>query len=234
MTEIPPLRAGLQSVAEAYSRKRRARRKLIATACAICALALAATVVHPFAASNPTTDEIARPAPTSTAASQLTLAEVQDELASVYRVFGRRQYERDRVRFPVQLRRQADFDTSRSRLIAQSGRLELYAVPALIGGRVGICALQLRAKRPISATCGDFTVDDAWDHPLWMKAKAGSGAVYSLLLPDGVAQVEITLNGGYSTTVPVQDNGVTFERRGVRKASWLDGNGAWHETRFAV
>jgi hypothetical protein len=55
-----------------------------------------------------------------------------------------------------------------------------------------------------------------------------------VLLPDGVARVEVELSDGRSVSRPVGENGFVYQGRGVRRLTWRDASGVEHSTHASV
>ena len=171
--------------------------------------------------------ELEAKAPTSTAA----LDDVEEQLAAVYGVFRRSPRATDQLPEQPLGARRLEVDWSRSRRIATLGERSAFAVPTADRGRPGLCVMtRLTPKAGAGGGCGFFTVSKANSRPNWSKTDLGGrrGAVYTLLLPDGVQRVAIHHSDGSVVTRAVQDNGLLYEGRGVRRFVWRDANGKQH------
>jgi hypothetical protein len=122
-------------------------------------------------------------------------------------------------------------DWSGARRLASDGALAVYAVPIVTNGKVGLCTLTRVTEHIGGGGCGTF--DPARSQ--WGKVFMGKGeTAYMLLVPDGVARVEIELRGGRSVSRPVQENAIVYQGRGVRRFTWRDASGAEHSTRASI
>ncbi len=68
---------------------------------------------------------------------------------------------------------------------------------------------------------------------LWSKTYMHRGAIYFLLLPDGVDRVQVQLKDR-TITRRVIDNAVAFQVRGLRQITWRAPDGTVHRTRAAI
>jgi hypothetical protein len=239
MTELPALRNALRDTAERHTH--RASRSAIRLALALGAAAVLVLAIASLTGSDSLrvpADEVPAPSASPIPGGAATLEQAQRELATVFAVFRRPVRATDRVpaalREPVaRAREQVAWDQARR--VAFSGRLAMYAAPAVYDGKVGLCTLQRVSARVGGSGCGTFVAGDAATKLRWMKTFVRSGGpVYSLMVPDGVTRIELHLSDGRTIPTPVRDNGVMYQGHGVRGFSWTDRSGAEHSMNASI
>jgi hypothetical protein len=250
MPDVPELRAAVRASAHRrYGRPRRRAARRLLPAVALVAVVLIALVLVPSSTLDVPSDEVAAtPTPTPTADGPVvgqppgtdTRASALASIASVYGVFRRPARATDRVRgldamvsrgrttLPIEL------DQSNARRLATDGIHALYAVPGLRNGRTALCTYKTRRSRPASLGCGEFDPERAHTRPGWSKTFYRPAPLYALLVPDGVETVDVHLKSGKVVTKRVQDNGVLFAIKGLKRIVWRDADGTRHSTRATI
>jgi hypothetical protein len=213
MTEFPALRDAL---VDAGRRRRRRRRRVFAVAPTLVgAAAIAVFVALPTSA--PEHERTADPSPTARPSS--------DAVDQAFGVFRRPQVPADVV--PAGALR-SDVDRARSRLVGRSGRVRVYAVPAVRGGKPELCLVQagLPATTASCAPLSGRAIGEDFASGL------GTGDLFALLLPDGTRDVVLTRLDGTTTRPLLRDNGVVVrDAAKIGMASWTGASGTRYTKR---
>ena len=230
-----PLRVSLRP---ALSRRRRPTRSRSVTLIAMGVVGLAGLPVVMSVASQPRTVHarmtIASAIATPTSTPAVSIEDARLALASVYPVFNRDRQARDHVKVPRGFSDSITTDLSYARLAANTGRLALFALPAVMHGKVALCMIETRNGRAVGTGCGVFEADRAVSTLYSSRTSHRNGPIYSVLLPGGASEARVRLRSGRNVAVSIDEAGSVFQLRGVRYLIWKDRAGATHRTRFGV